>query len=167
MNKKDPSIISTTAAQVTSTTTTTTTTSTSTTTSNTCSASVQFVGSAATIPADISTPFVKTLNVPFSRTISFNTLFVTLDIIHPDPTTITIKLISPQNTIAILHQQGNTLAQISTYPNPVAPIDAFVVFDSENSQGNWQLQIEDNNSGGGAGVLNEFSLNFCSGKPQK
>ena len=102
--------------------------------------------------------------MPFSKTISFSALFVTLNIQHPDPSTITITIESPQGTRVRLHQNGGTLAQISIYPNPVLPAEDFTAFESENAQGNWQLEIIDENAGGGPGLLNEFRLNFCAGK---
>jgi hypothetical protein len=62
----------------------------------------------------------------------------------------------------VLHRLTGTLAQITKYPVPVSPADAFFILSSEDSLGNWQLEIknEDTNSV----LINGFSIDFCTGK---
>jgi len=139
-----------------------------------------FNTTAVTIPTTASgTPYESQINYAQNSTI--NNVKVYVDITHTNISDLEIKLISPQGTEVILNQSGtcngnyqniqvvyddNSENFLDCKPTPPAirddmkPFETMSVFNGENAQGNWTLQVYDPVAGNG-GSLNMWALEVC------
>lgn len=138
------------------------------------------------VPVTISasgTPTVtSTITIPNSESQMIQDLNVNLNISHSWIRDLTVRLISPQGTEAILfstlcaneagHQNAVVTFDDSGSPlncsavNPAVqgvkiPVQPLSVFNGQMSEGTWTLQISDSSNQDG-GALNSWSLDICS-----
>ncbi len=99
---------------------------------------------------------------------------VTVDITHPYVSDLQVKLFAPDGTEVVLwnnncgsqdnlnvtfDDEGNTI-DCSNLTGQIQPIQPLSVLDSKYTQGDWVIQVIDNQAPDG-GTLNSWSLNFC------
>jgi subtilisin-like proprotein convertase family protein len=134
------------------------------------------------IPDNNTTGITSIINIPKANETNINDVNVTLDITHTWVGDLTITLTSPIGTIVTLissrfddgdnytntvfdDDATNTIASsVAPYTGFFKPEGALSSFNSESSNGNWELKIVD---GGPAdiGSLNNWSIEIC-GSPQ-
>ena len=139
-----------------------------------------FNTTAVSIPTTASgTPYESEINYAQNSTI--NNVKVYVDITHTKISDLEIKLVSPQGTKVVLNQSGTCNGNykniqvvynddsenfLDCNPTPpairddVKPFETMSVFNGENAQGNWTLQVSDPVAGNG-GSLNLWALEIC------
>jgi subtilisin-like proprotein convertase family protein len=135
-----------------------------------------------TIAPDSINTITSTINVPITSTIT-DINIRDLNILHTYNGDLTIKIKSPNNTTVTLYDQWcgdddnidvefDDNAGISHDDLPCPPIggiaylpyESLSVFNGQNPQGNWELEITDNYDEDG-GQLSEWSLQVCYALP--
>ena len=109
------------------------------------SISIDTAGSTTTTPGEL------TDDITISDVNTVDSMSVAVNITHPDASSLTIKLESPDGTES---HCATRQEQAPTYPD-LHPSD----FDAESTDGTWTLTVIDNDSGD-SGTLDDWSLSI-------
>lgn len=152
------------------------------TTENVICASFDSIDTPIDIPDNNTTGITSILNVPFTNKVSILDVNVTLNITHPWVGDLTITLTSPSGTEVILvssriddgdnytntvfdDDATNTISSsFAPYSGSFQPESNLSNFNSEFSNGNWELKVVDSGPVD-IGSLDSWSIEICGSPP--
>ncbi|MCH7523688.1 MAG: proprotein convertase P-domain-containing protein [Bacteroidetes bacterium] len=152
------------------------------TTENVICANFNSIDTPIDIPDNNTTGITSILNVPFTNKVSILDVNVTLNITHPWVGDLTLTLTSPSGTSVVLSNNNggngnnytntvfdddatNTIASNSApYTGSFQPEGNLSNFNSEFSNGNWELKVVDSGPAD-IGSLDNWSLEICGSPP--
>jgi len=102
------------------------------------------------------------VDLDFSERLSITQVISKLEIDHPEPTALTISLISPQKSTLVLHDKADKSLQRVSYDDADVSVDGLELLKGQLSNGTWQLKIE--NSGTSVGELTNWQLDISGAK---